>query len=98
MVRSPDEDIDFFNIFVGVLQGDSFAPCLFILCRDCVLRTSVDLKKKENGFKLKTAISRRYPTKTVTEADHAENLAPAQEESQLHCLLQAARHKLLHEF
>ena len=49
-VRSPDGDTDCFDIVAGVLQGDTLAPYLFIICLDFVLRTSID-KIKENGFK-----------------------------------------------
>ena len=38
MVRSPDGDTDFFDIIAGVLQGDTLAPYLFIICLDYVLR------------------------------------------------------------
>ena len=51
-VRSPDGDTDYFDIVEGVLQGDTLAPYLFIICLDYVLRTSID-KIKENGFKLR---------------------------------------------
>ena len=34
MVRSPDGDTAFFEITTGVLQGDTLAPFLFILCLD----------------------------------------------------------------
>ena len=50
-VRLPDGDTDYFDIVAGVLQGDTLAPYLFIICLDYVLRTSIDLMK-ENGFKL----------------------------------------------
>ena len=50
-VCSSDGDTDYFNIVAGVLQGDTLAPYLFIICLDYVLRTSID-KIKENGFKL----------------------------------------------
>ena len=50
-VRYPDGDTDYFDIVAGVLQGDSLAPYLFIICLDYVLRTSID-KIKENCFKL----------------------------------------------
>ena len=42
-VRSLDEDTDYFDIVAGVLQGDTLAPYLFIICLDNVLRTSIDL-------------------------------------------------------
>ena len=34
---SPDGDTDFFYIVAGVLQGDTLAPYLCILCLDYVL-------------------------------------------------------------
>ena len=50
-VHSPDGDRDYFDIVAGVLQEDTLAPYLFIICQDYVLRTSINLMK-ENGFKL----------------------------------------------
>ena len=67
-VRSPDGNTDYFDIVAGVLQGDSLAPYLFIICLDYVLRTSID-KIKENGFKPTKESSRRYLAKTITDAD-----------------------------
>ena len=63
-VRSQDGDTDYFNIVAGMLQGDTLAPYLFIICLDNVLRTSTDLMK-ENGFKLAKKRSRRYPAQTI---------------------------------
>ena len=55
-----------------------------------MLRTSID-KIKENGFKLTKERSRRYPAKTITDADIALLAnAPAQAEILLHSLEQAA--------
>ena len=70
-VRSPDEDTEYFNIVAGVLQGDTLAPYLFIICLDYVLRASID-KIREIGFELKKKRSRRYPAKTITDADYAD--------------------------
>ena len=50
-VRSPDGDTDYFNIIAGVLQGNTLAPFLFIICLDYVLKTSID-KIKQNSFEL----------------------------------------------
>ena len=50
-VRSPDGDTEYFDIVAGVLQRDTLAPYLFIICLDYVLRTSVD-KIRENSFEL----------------------------------------------
>ena len=89
-VPSPDGDTDDFVIVTGVLQGDTLAPYLFIICLDYVLRTSIDLMK-ENGFKLVKERSRRYPLQTITDAEYADDIAllantPAQVESLLHSL------------
>ena len=58
-VCSPDGDTEYFNIVARVLQGDTLAPYLFIICLDYVLRTLIN-KIKENGFELTKKRSRRY--------------------------------------
>ena len=59
-VRSPDGDTEYFDIVAGVLQGDTLAPYLFIICLDYVLRTSIE-KIKENGFELTKKRSKGTP-------------------------------------
>ena len=59
-----------------------------------MLRTSID-KIKENGFKRIKERSRRYPAKTITDADDADDIAllanaPTQAETLLHSLERAA--------
>ena len=71
-IRSPDGD--YFSIVVGVLQRDTLAPYLFIICLDCVLRTSPD-EMKYNGFKPVKERNRRYPAQTITDADYADDIA-----------------------
>ena len=73
-VRSLDGDTDYIDIVVGVQQGDTLALYLFIICLDYVLRTSID-KIKENGFKPTKERSRRYLTKTITDADYADDIS-----------------------
>ena len=70
---SPDGDTDYFDIVADVLQGDTLATYLFIICLDYVLRTSID-KIKENGFKLTKERSRRYSAQTITDADYADDI------------------------
>ena len=99
-VRSPDGDTDYFDIVAGVLQGDTLAPYLFIISVDYVLRTSID-EIKENCFKVTKKRSRRYPAQTFTDADDAVGLVllantPAQAETLLHSLEQAAAGIVLH--
>ena len=57
-VRSPDGDTEYFDIVAGVLQGDTLAPYLFIICLDSVLEhrliksertTRADKEKKEKA-------------------------------------------------
>ena len=59
-----------------------------------MLRTSID-KIRENGFELTKKRSKRYPAKTITDADYADDLAllantPNQAETLLHSLERAA--------
>ena len=73
-VRSHDGDTDYFDIVAGVLQGGTLSPYLFIICLDSVLPTSID-KIKENGFELTKKRSTRYPVKSITDADYADDIA-----------------------
>ena len=89
-ICSPDGDTEYFDIVAGVLQGDTLAPYVFIICLDFTLRTSID-KIRENGFELTKKRSRRCSTKTITNADYADNIAilantPNQAETLLHSL------------
>ena len=97
-LRSPDGDTEYFDIVAGVLQGDTLAPYLFIICLDYVIRTLID-KIRENGFELIKKRSRRYPAKTI--ADYADDIAilantPNQAETLLHSLERAAAGISLH--
>ena len=61
---------------------------------DYVLKTSID-KIKENGFELTKKRSRRYPAKTIIDADYSDDIAilantPNQAETLLHSMEQAA--------
>ena len=91
----PDKDTDYFDIVAGVLQWDTLAPYLFNICLDCVLRTSIDKILKKNDFKQKKERSRKFPAKTVTDVNYADDIAllsdaPAQAETLLHSLKRAA--------
>ena len=91
---SPDGDTEYFDIVAGVLQGDTLASYLFIICLDYVFRTSID-KIRENSFVLTKKRSRRYPAKTVTDADYTDDIAllantPNKAEALLHSLERAA--------
>ena len=92
-VRSPVGDTEYFDIVAGVLQEDTLAPYLFIICLHYVLRNSID-KIRENDFEL-TKKRRRYPAKTITDADYANDIAllvntPNQAKTLLHSSDRAA--------
>ena len=81
-VRSPDGDTGYFDIVAGVLQGDTLAPYLFIICLD-----------KENSFKLTK--ERSTPAQIITDADYTDDKAllanaSAQAETLLHSLERTA--------
>ena len=70
-----------------MLQEDTFAPYLIIICLDDVLRTSIN-RIKDNGFKLTKERSKQLQTQTTPIALLANT--PAQAESLLHSLERAA--------
>ena len=93
-VRSPDGDIDYFDIVTVVMQRDTLTPYMFIIYRDYELWRLIDLMK-ENGFMLEKARNRRYPVQTITDADYTDDIAllaniPAQAENLLHRLERVA--------
>ena len=92
-VRSPNGDTEYFDIEAGVVQVDTLALYLFIICLDYVLRTSIN-KIRENGSELTKKRSKRYPAKTITDADYTDDIAilvntPNQAETLLHSLERA---------
>ena len=87
-------ETEYFDIVAEILQGDTLTPYLFIIYLDYVLRTSID-NIKDKGFELTKKRSRRYPSKTITDTDYADDIAimantPMQAETLLHSLEQAA--------
>ncbi len=59
-VITPDGETVFFDIIVGVLQGDTLAPFLFIIILDYVLRISLDVNNNQ-GLLIMARTSRRHP-------------------------------------
>ena len=72
-ICSLEEDTDYFNFVAGVLQGDTLASYLFIICLDYVLGMSIDIMK-DNGFKLAKERSKRYPSQTITDMDYIDDI------------------------
>ena len=70
---TPDGDTEFFEIFAGVLQGDTLAPFLFIIALDYALREASG--ETHTGFKLTPQQSSRHVATYITDTDFADDLA-----------------------
>ena len=66
--------IHFFEITTSVLQGDTIALFLFIICLDYVLKSSIDCSSNF-GFTLKKRRSRIHPATYITYTDYADGIA-----------------------
>ena len=90
LYRNMKVKICYLDIVAGVLQRDTLAPYLLIICLDYVLRMSID-KINDNRFKLTKERSRRYPAQTITDADNSDDIAllantPVEAQNLLHSL------------
>ena len=73
-MRTDDGDTDFINISVGILQCDTQAPFLFIICLDFVLKKTLD-RNNDIGFTLIERRIKRYPAIEITDVDYADDLS-----------------------
>ena len=71
---SPDGDKAHFDLVAGVLQEETLALYLFIICVDYALIQSIDIMK-DNGFKLAKERSRSFTAQTITDVDYADDIA-----------------------
>ena len=90
MICSRNGDIDFFDIITEIVQRDSFAPYLFIICLDYVRWPSIDLLKKRIHAK-----ESQEPAENFTDTDYRDNLVIractiSQAESLFHSLQQSS--------
>ena len=74
-VVSPDGETDLFDIIMGVLQGDTLAPFLFVIVLDYAMRKAIEGKEESYGFTIEARKSRRIPARTVTDLDFADDIA-----------------------
>ena len=61
-VRPPDGETEYFDIVAGVLQRDTLALYLFIICLDYVLWTSID-KNQRKWFRADKEKKQKVPRK-----------------------------------
>ncbi|KAL5270988.1 hypothetical protein ACHWQZ_G001587 [Mnemiopsis leidyi] len=71
-VQTSDGLTEFFETLIGVLQGDTLAPFLFIIVLDYILRNCMS---PDYGLTITPRQSRRIPAVTVTDLDFADDLA-----------------------
>ncbi|CAH1244595.1 Hypp7340 [Branchiostoma lanceolatum] len=74
-VISPDGETELFDLYAGVLQGDTLAPYLFVIVVDYALRMAIDGREEELGLQIERRRSRRVGPKTVTDFDFADDIA-----------------------
>ena len=68
-----DKFTDYISLSVGVLQGDTLAPYLFVIVMDFILRTALD-GESSLGLKIKNGTTRRYPAKYLTDLAYADDI------------------------
>ena len=73
-VLSPDGDTEFFDILVGVLQGDTRAPHLFNITLDYAMRQAIG-NENSLGFTLVRPRRRRHPAEVICDTDFADDIA-----------------------
>ena len=71
-VCSPDGDTEYFDIVTGVLQGDTLALYLFIICLDYVLRTLIKSEKTASSWKRKEAVWNEPPQALASMSMHTK--------------------------
>ncbi|XP_015753298.1 PREDICTED: uncharacterized protein LOC107333054 [Acropora digitifera] len=71
----PDGETDAFQIYSGVLQGDTLAPYLFVIVLDYALRQAIQGREEDLGFRLTRRLSSRKRAVVVTDLDFAEDIA-----------------------
>jgi hypothetical protein len=74
-VVTADGTTGLFEILVGVLQGDTLAPYLFIIVVDYITTLTMDDDKTDSGFTLKPARSRRVLAEKLAEVEFADDVA-----------------------
>ena len=74
-VLSPDGETDLFDIVMGVLQGDTLAPFLFVIVLDYAMRKAIEGREEAFGFTITPRKSRRNPARTITDLDFADDIA-----------------------
>ena len=73
-VLSSERDTEFSEILAGILQGDTLAPCLFIIVLGYAMRQAIG-NKSNLGFTLDGSRSRRHQGKVICDTDFADDIS-----------------------
>ena len=74
IVRTDYGDTEFINISCEVLQGDTLAHFIFIICLDYIFKKAL-YRNNDLGFTLIERRSKIYPVIKLTDADYADDIA-----------------------
>ena len=74
-VVSPDGYTDYFQIYSGVIQGDTLALYLFVIVLDYAMRQNTPCKEEELVFTLRRRQSRGMLDICLTDFDLADDIA-----------------------
>ena len=72
---SPDGETDLCDILMGVLQGDTLTPFLFVIVLDYAMRKAIDGKEEALGFTITPRRIRHIPARMITDLDFADDIA-----------------------
>ena len=78
-VVTPDGETETFEIFAGVLQGDTLAPFLFATVLDYAMKMALEGREEELG-ELERRRGRRHPPVVITDIDFTDDIALISEE------------------
>ena len=79
-VITPDGETKEFQIYKGVLQGDTLTPFLFVIVLDYAMRMAIKDNEVELGFQLIRKQSRRKPAVAISGLSYADDIALISEE------------------
>ena len=70
-----DGETDLFDILMGVLQGDTLAPFLFVIILDYAMRKAIGDKEDVLGSTITPRRSKCMPARMITDLDFADHIA-----------------------
>ena len=81
---SPDGETELFDILAIILQGDTLAPCLFVIALDYALGKVINGREEEQEFQIQSRQSRRIRPVCLIDLDFADDTALISEQVKMH--------------